>query len=426
MADKSDELSANAIVGLEDAEVNSMPNGAKPGGEYNSIEQSSADLDELFDAHESVASDEPADEADVAELQKIAADEVTPDDADPKSDAGEAEEGKGPEVEFEQVELPKHAAQSTREAFKLVKEGAAAKVAALRKERDELRARADELAAKTLPEDVEKKLADYEELRKTRAFYELEKDPDFVSKFDKQLEANETAVFAKLTEAKMPQAALEKIKELGVNGVDWDHIFTAGKFPQPLRMYIQTKLGQNLSLQDQRATELAELRQNADQFFKERDERTAKQRESDTKIAETVTLSTLAKMPWFEAREVPAEASPEVKSQIEADKAFAARAREMVKAGLSAAESPNLRAELVTGTILAHRFKLENDALHRRIAALEKDSAELAKVRKSSSVSGARKSAGAVGSTSAPKSGPVFGATSEEALDKLFEEADKK
>lgn len=124
---------------------------------------------------------------------------------------------------------------------------------------------------------------------------------------------------------------------------------------------------------------------------------------------------------------IPPDATPEQRATIEADNAFADKARGIISAVLTAEDTPAIRAELAGATVLAHRFKAQIDTLTKQVEALKKDSEELGRVKKASSTSRARQSVSAPSSAPVRTNGPqvVFAPTPESTLDSLLDEAEK-
>jgi hypothetical protein len=392
-----------------------------------------ADLDSVLDAAEKAKTDSDLTDEDkkpLPDATKPAPDAAKPAPVEPKPAAEQpksevpaaAEAEKKPE--WKDVGLPTWAAPSTKEAFSLVKEGAKAQISNLTREVTDTKAKLAEYEAKVtkLPADFEAKLARLADLEKEVRFFNIEKDPEFVEKFDKPIEKNHELILAKLAEIKGGPETVARIKEFGgLGAVNIDKVLE--QVPTPLRRYIETKLYENATLGDQKNAELQKAKSGADDFFKQKEAAQAGQREIRDKRAIELLNSTLGNQPFMEKKQVPVDATPEVRARIEADNQFSDRARQIAANVLAADDSAEVRAELATAAVLAHHFKAQLDALTAENATLRKASEELAKIKKASSSSRARTSTGlsAVPSKAAQSHYP----TSDEALDALLDEAEK-
>jgi hypothetical protein len=189
-----------------------------------------------------------------------------------------------PADEFDAIELPPHTKPKTGEAFGTVKALARQRIAAIQKERDELKEKLDaaDKLSKDLPEDTKKEL---EELRKFRQQMDVEADPTF-KEYDTKSASNLEAIYSKLTDNKFNKDAIDKIKELGgPANVDWDKLAADGRITPGLKRFIDGKLFENDDLVEKKKQAIDAAKKNAAEFLKKREEETV--RSADSSATET-------------------------------------------------------------------------------------------------------------------------------------------
>ncbi|HYG24448.1 MAG TPA: hypothetical protein VEH04_16845 [Verrucomicrobiae bacterium] len=276
-----------------------------------------------------------------------------------------AENTPAPEADpLDAIQLPPHTKPKSAEAFETLKKAAKEAQANLRKQLEEttgtrakLEQELNDLRGKVgvVPEEVKTEL---EELRKFRLSHDVTSDPTF-KEFDTKVANNVEAVWKKLEGAGISAEQVKRMKEIGFDQLDWDPILP--KLPVAMRRFVEATLVENVKLSDEKALALEKAKANAQGFMKERTEREVKT------LTETANKF-LANLPWTALKQVPANATPEQRAEIEAANTLAQQTQARMKEFLSD-RSPARHAELAVGTALAYKFKGELDGV---LAQLDK------------------------------------------------------
>ncbi len=285
-------------------------------------------------------------------------------DAAAKAKAGDAP---APVVEadpLDAIQLPPHTKAASSQAFGQLKATAKTQAADLRKQiadRDAAAAtlKAELEAAKKVPSLDPAVAAELEDLRKFRLSKDVESDPTF-KKFDDTIKSNVDKVYAKLLASGMKQESIDQIKAIGLEGVDWEPVLP--KLPLTTRRFLEATLVENEKLKDQKAEALEAARENASTYLTEREAKEA------TILTETAN-GFLKTLPWTAEKAVPADATPAVKAEIEADNEFARGAMGKLKAFLSD-RTPAKFAELAVGTLIAYKQKSQLDRVNARLTTV--------------------------------------------------------
>lgn len=331
------------------------------------------------DEEEAAAKEAEAKEAEAKSAAEKAAAEgkaANPDPTEEEKAKAEAEakakaEAEAAKDDFDKVELPPYTKPKTGEAFDTVKKLAREKITALEKSQEELRAKLKALEEKgtgKLDPAIEKELA---ELRKFRSQIDVEADPVFQD-YDKKAKNNVEAIFAKLAELNTPKEALDKIREIGVENVEWESV----KMPSHLRRFIESKLAANMELSDSKKAAIAEAKKNAEEYLKTRQASFERKLSDEAKSVEAEIVTLAKEFSWMSTKEAKSGATPEELAAIEAHNKIANDIGQMMTEAAND-HSPRMRALLAIGTAQfvalrdEHaRFKKETEA---KIAALSKE-----------------------------------------------------
>lgn len=317
---------------------------------------------------------------------------------------------------LDEVELPPYTKPKAAESFARVKEIARQElkqreeqIAALQKERDEAVKKSTE-TPKVSPEE----LKELEDLRNWRKSIDVENDPSW-KEFDGRVSKNVENIYSKLKEAGMSEANISEIKKLGGPAqVDWEPIYE--KLPSATRRYIDAKLVENENISEQKKEALASAKTKADEFLKARTEKEQKSEAQTIEAQKKAVDAYRPKLEWLNNKDVPANATPEQKKEIETHNAFVGKMNGIIEESFKN-RSPEYLAQLAVGTVLAHYYSAANAGLtdeNKRIAdELAKANAELDRIKKASGAN-RREAATPV----PPKKTDIFG-SAEDALDNL-------
>lgn len=296
-----------------------------------------------------------------------------------------------PSDDLDSIELPPHTKPKTAESFANVKNLARQKIAAIEKERDELKTRAEkaEEAAKKAPTPEETK--ELEELRAFRRKVDVEADPAFKS-YDATITQNTDAIYARLKSSGFDDSAIAKVKEMGgPAGVDWDQLAADGKISAALKRYVQGKLFENDDLSDKKKIAIDEAKKNADEYLKSREAELAKS--DDAYVQETAKEwdGIRPKVEWLVTQEITDKLTPDEKALAEEHNKLVGEINADLKDALQD-NSPKMKALLVAGYAVGRKMSWEFARLKKNTDAqvadltkkLSEATATLERIKKSS------------------------------------------
>lgn len=273
--------------------------------------------------------------------------------------------------DFDKVELPPHTKPKTGEAFETVKRLARERVSALEKEQETLRNKLKEIEEKGTGKVDPATAKELAELRKFRSQMDVEADPAFQS-YDQKAKQNVDSIFSKLEEVKVPKENIDKVREIGVDNVDWDAV----KMTPQLRRFIESKLAANLEIADQKKAALAEAKKNSEEYLKTRRETFEKKAVDESKAVENEINTLAAEFAWMSKKEAKSGASADEAKAIEAHNKLAADIKSMMTEAVED-PSPRMRALLAIGTAqfvaLRTQSAREKADFEAKIAAITKE-----------------------------------------------------
>jgi len=328
--------------------------------------------------------------------------------------------------ELDAVETPKNLKPKSAEAFETVKRIAREKLTASETRAKALEAKVKEFESKGTNVLTPEVKAELDELRSFRKKLDVESDPEFKS-FDKKVEDNSEAIYAKLAQNGAAEATIKKIKEMGGPGsIDWEPILS--KLPLVARRSIESKLVDSEEIAERKFKAIEDAKKNADEFLKTR----VNQTEGQRKEAQTRAVTTLAglrkEFRWLEPKTVDPKAKDQAaeKASVEAHNALIKESEDYLKEAM-ADDSPEMRATVAMAGPELFRTRAELASLKAstttQIAKLGADlkeaSALLEKIKKGSTTR--------LRDTSADsKAKPATdNETPEESLDRLRKEAEE-
>ena len=285
---------------------------------------------------------------------------------------------------FDEVKLRADASVKTKDTFANLKKISTEALKAERAEKIQLRKEIEELKAKPataateLPTDVKTEL---ENLRKYKAEFDIENDPEFKKQIEAKVEprkaSNYDSIYDVLRSHSLPESEVKALKELS----EADRVASIGEFleklPRMSKMKVEAKLLDNLNLDDERQRAITEARDKAAA-------NRAQFREAPEKIREQTTAEIKQAAEQYRAHdvfkkaEIAATVPPEDRKRLEAANAHADKLNKLYEEVVND-ETPKGRAEAAFGLVLAHHFKSQLDAL---TAEKTKLASELADIKK--------------------------------------------
>lgn len=436
------ELDTDAIPKGGDDGLPNLDTGVVKGGELPSENPETSDaLDALLkegtampddDAQkkadeDAAAAKAKADEDAAAAAAKAKVDEAPTESEEEKTARLAAEEAAKPKETYDKVELPPHAKKNSAEAFSKVKtlakleiDRVTAAAAAAKKEAEELKAKLAE--GRPLDENTEKELT---ELRAFRQKLDVEADPAF-KEFDARIVSNGETILAKMKLVGFPDDYIAKVKEVGVNEVDWEPILA--KMPPSARRSIEAKLVENEDIAEQKTRAIAKAKENAGEYLKTREKSLSQSTEVFSAETKEKVSAYLPKLEWLKDQPIGKDAKPEEKKAIEAHNAFVKQIREDMDISI-ADNSAETKAILVVGYAQLRRVRADYEnskatwAAEKAALEKERDDAKglVARV-KSASTARLRESPATSPTSGAKKSDPLTESTGD-SLDRLRDEA---
>lgn len=422
--DDTDALSQAELIGLDSETAPERAPDPTEGGTKPNPE-SEKTLEELLDGAQKPAEEKPEEEK-PAENAAKPAEKVEKPAEEQKTTEKQVEKSLPGVEDLNKLELGPHARPETRDQFAKAKEVARKSIEEADRKRSETEKKVAELEEKLksvsdLPPEAKTEL---EELRTFRRAFDIERDPQFKAEFDKRIEANGASIIMKLADLGVAAEKIEKIKQLGIQNVDWAPILE--KLPPVARQFVTSKLVDNeTAMQDRRSRVEAAKGDAAKWEESQKAAKTKTRDEFDKKVIQHLSEA-VKSIPWAHLKEPGVGATPEQVAECEAHNKFIQEASQEL-AQIVADESPRARAESALSVPVARYYKAENERLQKQIAELTKKGEELDRVKAARQTTKQARSAPATSGKSEPAGATLPGGTTrEEHLDRLWEEASRK
>ena len=282
-------------------------------------------------------------------------DDVVP-KAEPKVDAAPAPV----KDELDGIELPPHVKPKTVEAWSKLKDTAKRKITELSAAADTAKAEAeaarkerDELKQSSLSSEEQKELA---QLREFRQKIDVEADPSF-REFDTKISENVAAIYSRLGRSGFSKESIDKIKTLGgPDKVNWEPL--RDKLTPELLRYLDAKLVENEDLGEKKGIAISKAKETSSEFLKSRQTELAKSGSGFKAEVQKEFEALSPKLPWLKSVEIPKDAKPEVRAQLEASNAAVKEIQADIKEAIED-NSPTMRAVLVAGYATMLRLQVE-------------------------------------------------------------------
>lgn len=291
-----------------------------------------------------------------------------------------------PKDKFSEVKLPPYSKPASQSAFDTVKKMAREEIAARDTKIKELEAKIPKNGG--LTPDVEKEI---KELREFRAAHGFQTTKEFKETYEAPIAANNESILSKLKANGFSDEHLAKIKEIGVDKLDWDPVLE--KLPAVAKRAIEAKLLENENLNDKRAKALEEASKSPQQYEEKQKQAAETAKKEEEQVVTGTVEEILNKLEIVKPKAVPPDASESTKAEIEAHNKFV-QDQIARKQALLSDRSPQMIGTLVASTIAAYHFKREMESYK---AKFEASDSELQKIKKASSTASRRSQAPAAG-----------------------------
>jgi hypothetical protein len=221
-----------------------------------------------------------------------------------------------------------------------------------------------------IPENIKKEL---EEHRAYRRMFDITNDQEFKDKFDKPSGEAQDEIFKLLKDHGGTDEHIKMLKDKGVASIP-DKWWEENVF-KPLResdnpnentagIIIKQRLEKIRSLQYERQREVEKASGSQSEFLKKKDEDAKAKEVADLSVIQKRVQEVQSQIPWAQIREVPKNATPEQRAQIEADNKFY---RETVEPAFIVALNPqNAQQKVETALAACLSFRLHKDLAEER------------------------------------------------------------
>jgi hypothetical protein len=199
--------------------------------------------------------------------------------------------------------------------------------------------------------------ADYEDLRKFRAVFDIQSDPDFQNKYDVPINQAKANIYGIMKQHGASDELLQSIEaQGGPDKIDqkwWQS--TLSKLPMTDAERLKRGIVDVADLSEKRVGEIMNSAQNAEQYYKSRDEalveRFSKQEEESFNYIQEQIKAQNAD--WALPKEIPAGATPEQRKAIESHNAQAAQLEQLFM-GAMYPQTPQARADVAAAAAMSH------------------------------------------------------------------------
>jgi len=309
-------------------------------------------IDAALDA--AISGEEPVQE-EVQEEVSEQTEEIQPEQTqEPVPQAEIPQEPVSPQVEIDpeiqQIEQPRNLSEKNQSNWRKLQETASV-YKKQAQEAESLRQKLQEYEQKPPAP------ADYEDLRKFRALFDIQSDPDFQNKYDVPINQAKANIYGIMKQHGASDELLQSIEaQGGPDKIDqkwWQS--TLSKLPMTDAERLKRNIVDVADLSEKRVAEIQHSAANASQYYQQRDEAlverfTQQEQESINYIQEQIKAQNAD---WALPKEIPAGATPEQRKAIEAHNAQAAQLEELFY-GAMYPQTPQARADVAAAAAMSH------------------------------------------------------------------------
>lgn len=220
---------------------------------------------------------------------------------------------------------------------------------------------------------------DYEELRKFRAIFDIQSDPDFQKKYDEPINAAKHNIYALLKKNGAADAVVESIeKSGGPDKIDssWWVNNIISKLPLADAERVKKSLVDVTDLQERRVSEIQKSAENASQYYQEREAAAQNwfQTEQEQIYKHIETRIRAEKAEWAMMKEIPAGATPEQIKAIRSHNKSVEQLQSTFDSALwpkTAQERADVAAAAAMSHVLTNQLRTEQESRQRLQAQLK-------------------------------------------------------
>lgn len=287
----------------------------------------------------------------------------------------------------------------------------------------ELEARLAKLeAGESIPEQVK---AELEDLRKFRSVFDVENDPEFKKQFEETTKRIDDEVIAIMKKYNLPESVEKELRAAGLDKVPadfWEEQILP-KLPFIDRERLQKRLADRADIVDSREQRLAKAMADRPAYLAEQQQRQSAefqqyQGEIDATVAELTK-----EISWARMMEVPTDATPDQKAQIDQHNKMVEELGSHLKEALWPTTAAQ-RAEVACAAVAAVKLASDVKVLNAQLAARAKEVEELNKQLNGIKSAGKLPSPGTRVAVGSEKVVNLSGMSDEDAVERGLQEAE--
>jgi len=295
--------------------------------------------------------------------------------AEPNSQAGEQENQSPAEPEIDPeiaaIERPRNLSEKNQSNWRKLQETASS----YKKQAEEaaiLRQKLEET------QNQVKAPEDYDELRRFRAIFDIQNDPDFRSKFEQPISAAKENIYRILRANGASEDVINSIEQAGgPDKIDqkWWKTNAIEKLPLTDAERLKRNLVDVADLKEKQQLELQNVAQNAEQYYVQKQQAQEEWYHGTVNEIDTYMDQVTKDLPWARFQELPTNATPEQVQAVEQHNSAVASLAEKFNSALwptSAQDRANVAAAAVFSHVLTEQLRVEQSAKAKMSEQLKK------------------------------------------------------
>lgn len=219
---------------------------------------------------------------------------------------------------------------------------------------------------------------DYEELRKFRAIFDIQNDPEFKSKFDAPIASAKENIYKILKANGASDEVIQSIEKAGgPDKIDqgWWKTNAIDRLPLTEAERLKRNLVDVVDLKEKQQFEIENATQNAEQYYARKQEEQVNWYNGTVNEIDSYMDEVTKELPWARFQEVPKGATQEQIKQIEQHNAAVGSLAEKFNAALwptTAQDRANVAAAAVFSHVLTEQLRLEQTSKAKMSEQLKK------------------------------------------------------
>lgn len=280
--------------------------------------------------------------------------------------------------EIASIEAPRNLSEKNQNNWRKLQETADT----YKKQVAELQQQLQQTSQQTVPPD-------YEELRRFRATFDIQNDPDFKSRYDAPISEATQNIYSILQKVGATEQQISDIKALGgpdkVSQEWWDEVLP--KIPLIDRKKLEMNVLNVAELQEKQRKEIEEAAAYPEKFYAEKQHKENEFIQQQYLTIEKTVDEITREIPWARFQQPPPDATPEQLKQIEQHNAVVQDLRDKFESAVAPQTAEDQARVALAATfshVLTQQLRTEQSARLALEAELKKANAELAQLKSAS------------------------------------------